>query len=160
MSPTTLPPARDVVAVHMRVHDPADRLVRQLLDDIEELAAERRELRVDDEHTLGAGEHRRVAAFADHHVDVAVDLLHVHLHGVEVLILLRDGARHDGRSGADSDGCCNRGDANGSGAEHGTHHFLPGAGAGRGFFAIHSRTRAANSGYIVSGPPRAANSGR
>ena len=97
----------------MRVDDPADRLIGQLLDDVEELSTERRELRIHDQHAFRPGEHRGVAAGTDHHVDVAADLLHVHLHDVEVLVLLRDSASDQGAAGADDDGdsdrCCTNG---------------------------------------------------
>ena len=72
--------AAGVIAVHMRVDDPADRLIRQLPDRVESLPAERSELRVDDHDPFGSREHGRIAAGADDHVDIAADLLNVQLH--------------------------------------------------------------------------------
>ena len=85
--------AADVIAVHVRVDDVADRRVADRADGGEDLRAERRELRVDDHDAFGADVDGRVAAGADEHVDVVAHLDGVDLDVVEVLAAARRPSR-------------------------------------------------------------------
>ena len=89
--------AADVVAVHVCADHVADRPVADGADRVQDLGAERRELRVHHHDAFVAGEHRGVPAGADEHVDVVAHLDGVDDDLVEVLLLLRDGASRHGQ---------------------------------------------------------------
>ena len=106
-------------------------------------------LRVHDQHAVVAGLHRGVAAGADEHVDVALDVQHLHLHRIEVL---RRGLAA-GRAGLAGDPRC---EAVGGQRRYGDGRERRGdRGLHRGACFILSM----NSGYIVSAPPLMAMSG-
>jgi hypothetical protein len=79
--------ATDVIAVHMRVDDVTDRLIRQGPDGGHNFVRERRVLGVHYQHAGLADLQRDVAACAHQHVDVALHGQDVHFDVVQVLVL-------------------------------------------------------------------------
>ena len=72
----------------MRIYDVADWLIGELPDRREDLVTQRRELRIDQQHSLVTGLYGDVAPRAHEHVDISLHWQDVNFDLVQILLLL------------------------------------------------------------------------